>query len=341
MLEKIYFGTYTRNNSKGIYQAKLDTEKKEIRDLELFIDGIVSPTYLTTTDSGTLLTIAGNDQGQGGVASYNLTTPKPVLVDQKLADGASPCYVSYDGQRKLVYTANYHKGLVEVYRLENDNTLTLKDSVTYEGKGPRPEQDKSHAHYADLTPDNKLITIDLGDDKVLTYDVSEEGKISEIAAFQTPEGFGPRHIVFSNDGKLAYLAGELSSEVAVLEYNNGILKLIQIVSTIPVDWTKHNGVAAIRISSDDRFVYVSNRGHNSIAVFEVEEDGILKLIQTISTNGDFPRDFALDNSERFIVVAHQNSTIASLFARNETSGKLELLQTDIPVPEGVCVHFVK
>ena len=289
MLEKIYFGTYTRNNSKGIYQAKLDTEKKEIRDLELFIDGIVSPTYLTTTDSGTLLTIAGNDQGQGGVASYNLTTPKPVLVDQKLADGASPCYVSYDGQRKLVYTANYHKGLVEVYRLENDNTLTLKDSVTYEGKGPRPEQDKSHAHYADLTPDNKLITIDLGDDKVHTYDVSEEGKISEIAAFQTPEGFGPRHIVFSNDGKLAYLAGELSSEVAVLEYNNGILK----------------------------------------------------LIQTISTNGDFPRDFALDNSERFIVVAHQNSTIASLFARNETSGKLELLQTDIPVPEGVCVHFVK
>ena len=107
MLEKIYFGTYTRNNSKGIYQAKLDTEKKEIRDLELFIDGIVSPTYLTTTDSGTLLTIAGNDQGQGGVASYNLTTPKPVLVDQKLADGASPCYVSYDP--KLVYTANYHK----------------------------------------------------------------------------------------------------------------------------------------------------------------------------------------------------------------------------------------
>ena len=108
-----------------------------------------------------------------------------------------------------------------------------------------------------------------------------------------------------------------------------------------MDWTKHNGVAAIRISSDDRFVYVSNRGHNSIAVFEVEEDGILKLIQTISTNGDFPRDFALDNSERFIVVAHQNSTIASLFARNATSGKLELLQTDIPVPEGVCVYFVK
>ena len=144
-----------------------------------------------------------------------------------------------------------------------------------------------------------------------------------------------------NNGKLAYLAGELSSEVAVLEYNNGIFNLIQIVSTIPVDWTKHNGVAAIRISSDDKFVYVSNRGHNSIAVFEVEEDGILKLIQTISTNGDFPRDFALDNSERFIVVAHQNSTIASLFARNATSGKLELLQTDIPVPEVVCVHFVK
>ena len=173
------------------------------------------------------------------------------------------------------------------------------------------------------------------------HDVSKNGKLTAIQTFNTPEGFGPRHITFSKDGHLAFLAGELSSEVAVLTYKDGHFDLIQIISTIPEDWSSHNGVAAIRISDDNRFLYVSNRGNNSIAVFSIANDGILSLVQITPTNGDFPRDFAINCTGKYLIVAHQNSTVASLFEINSKTGKLTMLQTDIPIPEGVCVHFVK
>ena len=110
-------------------------------------------------------------------------------------------------------------------------------------------------------------------------------------------------------------------------------------STIPADWTEHNGAAAIRCSQDGKFVYVSNRGHNSLAVFTVQADHSLTLSQLISTAGEFPRDFALDPSEHFVVVANQNTDNASLYERDTTTGQLTLLQADVALPEGVCVCF--
>ncbi len=146
--------------------------------------------------------------------------------------------------------------------------------------------------------------------------------------------------MFAPDKKTAYLVGELSSTVSVLDYDltTGAFYLRQTVSTIPDDWTEHNGAAAIRISNDGRFVYVSNRGHNSLAVFEVL-DGELKLIQHLTTHGDFPRDFALDPTERFILVANQNTDNATLYTRDQETGLLACCQKDIPLPEGVCVYF--
>lgn len=340
MKEKILFGTYTRNNSQGIYQAVLDLDTSQLLDPQLLISDIANPTYLTTTSDNYLISVAVK-QNQGGIAIYNLNKQTPTLVDENLVDGAAPCYVSFDEKRQLVYTANYHKGEVNVFKLTEQRNLILCDTIQYSGNGPKDEQDGPHAHYADLTPDEKLVTIDLGSDQVHTYDVSRNGKLTAIQTFNTPEGFGPRHITFSKDGHLAFLAGELSSEVAVLTYKNGHFDLIQIISTIPEDWTSHNGVAAIRISDDNRFLYVSNRGNNSIAVFSIANDGILSLIQITPTNGDFPRDFAINYTGKYLIVAHQNSTVASLFEINSKTGKLTMLQTDIPIPEGVCVHFVK
>lgn len=340
MKENILFGTYTRNNSQGIYQTVLDSDTSQLSDPKLLISGIDNPTYLTTTSDNYLITVAVK-HNQGGIAIYNLNDQNPVLVDENLTDGAAPCYVSFDQKRQLVFTANYHKGQVDVFKLNEQRHLTLCDTVQYSGNGPKDEQDGPHAHYADLTPDNKLVTIDLGSDQVHTYEVSNEGKLTEIQVFKTPEGFGPRHITFSKNGHLAFLAGELSSEVAVLTYKDGHFDLIQIISTIPEDWSSHNGVAAIRISDDNRFLYVSNRGNNSIAVFSIADDGILSLVQITPTNGDFPRDFAINYTGKYLIVAHQNSTVASLFEINSKTGKLTMLQTDIPIPEGVCVHFVK
>lgn len=337
MRENILFGTYTKKSSQGIYQATLDTTTKKLSAPETFIS-IQNPTYLTLSANRTLLTISS--QGNlGGISSYN--ADNQALYNEVLFEGPNPCYVAIDEKRQLVYSANYHKGEILSYRLNSDQTLTLVDRVTKSGHGPRPEQDAAHMHYSDLTPDNRLVAIDLGADIIYTFDVANDGKLTEIAKLNLPAGFGPRHLVFAPNHEFAYLVGELSSQVATLRYHqtDGSFELIDSLKTIPADWNTHNGAAAIRISNDGNFVYVSNRGHDSIAVFQVQTNHTLKLIQLISTEGEFPRDFALNADNNFLVVANQNTDNASLYERSPKDGKLTLLQKDVLLPEGVCVHF--
>lgn len=337
MRENILFGTYTKKSSQGIYQATLDTTTKKLSAPETFIS-IQNPTYLTLSANKTLLTISS--QGNlGGISSYN--ADNQALYNEVLFEGPNPCYVAIDEKRQLVYSANYHKGEILSYRLNSDQTLTLADRVTKSGHGPRPEQDAAHMHYSDLTPDNRLVAIDLGADIIYTFDVANDGKLTEIAKLNLPAGFGPRHLVFAPNHEFAYLVGELSSQVATLRYHqtDGSFELIDSLKTIPADWNTHNGAAAIRISNDGNFVYVSNRGHDSIAVFQVQTNHTLKLIQLISTEGEFPRDFALNADNNFLVVANQNTDNASLYERSPKDGKLTLLQKDVLLPEGVCVHF--
>lgn len=338
MQEIILFGTYTRKTSNGIYQAVLDTEAKAVSTPELFLN-IQNPTYLQLNSKKTLLTVASQDS-LGGVASYNYSNKS--FFNDVFTEGANPCYVSIDEPRGLVYSANYHKGQIDVFKLNVDQTLTLTDSFKNTGNGPLPEQDSAHMHYANLTSDGRLVAVDLGSDQLHVFNVSDNGKLSNVSVFKLPAGFGPRHLVFSPNKKNVYLVGELSSNVATLNYDEstGSFNLVDIIKTIPTSWTEHNGAAAIRISNDGKFVYVSNRGHNSLAVFAVQADNTLELVQLISTEGDFPRDFALDKSEKFVVVANQNTDNATLYSRNELNGQLSLLQKDISVPEGVCVNFI-
>lgn len=336
MQETVYFGTYTKKSSQGIYQAYLDTEKKTLTTPKIVLK-TGNPTYLQVTKDK-ILAIASR-QDLGGIEIYRKADG--TLLDEALTPGPNPCYVAYDAKRQLVYTANYHKAEVNVYAIDEDGKLNLTDSFQSDGQGPRPEQEKSHLHYADLTPDGRLVVIDLGSDRVFTFDVSASGKLDLVATYQTEAGFGPRHLVFHPNGKFAYLAGELSSQVQTLAYDThtGHFRQVQTLPTIPADWTAHNGVAAIHISADGKFVYLSNRGHNSLAVFAVDAHNELTLIQHITTAGDFPRDFDLDPSQNFIICTNQNSDNATLYARNVVSGKLTLLQKDLLLPEGVCVKF--
>lgn len=339
MKEQIFFGTYTRKTSQGIYQATLDTEQKQLSDPQAVIS-IGGPTYLRLTKGNDLLAVSSED-GQGGLSSYQITTAGFTKNNSILHEGASPCYIGVDEKRQLIYTANYHKGEVIVYRIKEDHTLSQTDSVTVTGKGPREEQDSAHIHYTDLTPDGRLVAVDLGSDKIYVYNVSDAGKLTEVSVLKTEAGYGPRHLVFSPDGEYAYLAGELSSQISTLKYDQtqSSFEIVQTLKTIPTDWTKHNGAAAIKISSDGKFVYVSNRGYNSLAVFMVQADHQLQLVQQISTEGDFPRDFSLDSTEKFIVCANQNTDNVTLFERNPKTGRLACLQKDVSVPEGVCVCF--
>ncbi|KAF1302361.1 MULTISPECIES: lactonase family protein [Enterococcus] len=338
MLKKILLGTYTRRESKGIYSIVLDTEKETLEQLEL-VASENSPTYLARSKDSNTYSVT-SVEGQGGCAAYNENF---TFLNAITEEGAPLCYVSVDEPRKLVYGANYHKGEVNVYRILADGSLAASDALYHdEPTGSHENQDKPHVHYTDLTPDGRLAVCDLGTDRVYTYDVSIEGKLSEVAVYVAEDKTGPRHLAFHPNKEIAYLFGELDSTITVLRYNkeDGSFAALQKISTLPEDFHEFNGGAAIRVSNDGRFVYASNRGHNSIAVFQTADNGQqLAFVQHISTEGDFPRDFALDPSDHYLVAANQNSDNLTLYRRDSESGKLTLLQKDVYAPETVCVLF--
>lgn len=343
MIETIFLGTYTKRASKGVYQINLDTEKKQLEDLN-FIARADSPTYLALSNDDSILYTITKEQGKGGIVSFKKNEKDEFIkVDTVTSEGAPPCYIAIDQNRPFVYTANYHKGEVAVFKTDHAGHLSLLDTVAHSGSSVHENQNTPHAHYLDLTPDGQyLAACDLGTDKVYTYSVSDNGKLTEVSQFKAEPGTGPRHLVFHPSGKLAYLFGELASTVIVLSYEpeTGEFQHLQTISTIPDEHTAFNGGAAIRISKDGRFVYASNRGHDSIAVLEISpSDGTLELIQLISSEGEIPRDFDLDPSDRFVVVAHQETDNLTLFERSSETGKLKLIQKDVYAPECVCVHF--
>lgn len=347
MTETYLIGTYTRRISKGVYQLELDTDKKKLQNLE-FVGAAIDPTYVAESEKKRIYAItkvkdATTGDVTGGFYEWDGTKNNyPLKVVAGIHDQeTSPAYIAVDEARKLVFTANYHAGTICTYKIATDGSISRADRIMDKGTlGFRKEQqDGPHPHFINLTPDNRVVVVDLGIDKVFVYDISDAGKLTPVSELQMEDGYGPRHIAFDEKKKVAYLVGELSSNIAVLDYDSESGKLSQrnILSTIPDDWTEHNGAAAIRVSKDGRFVYVSNRGNNTIAVFSSDEKGDLKLIQRISTEGDFPRDFNLSDDESFIICLNQNSDNATLYARDADSGKLTMLQKDFAVPEGVSV----
>lgn len=341
MLETIYLGAYTRRDSQGIYTIILDHNEKKLKELTLLIKEN-NPTYLDFNGENFIYSVT-QEKDKGGIAAYQKQEDGHFkLINRSLEVGVPPCYVAVDHERQLVYGANYHQGIILVYQIETDGSVTLVDKIQDEGHGPHENQEGPHAHYTDLTPDNRLVVCDLGNDTVYTYTVSKEGKLTETARFHTHPGAGPRHLVFHPNGKIAYLFVELSSEVIVLDYDStdGTFTEQQIISSIPTEHTDFNSGAAIRVSNDGKFVYATNRGHNSIVVYQTSNAGSkLELIQRESVEGDFPRDFNLSPNEKFVIVANQNSDNLTLFERNTTDGKLTLLQKEVYAPEVVCVKF--
>jgi 6-phosphogluconolactonase len=332
----ILIGGYTKHESAGIYQFDFigsgDQAHLEQRRNVVEVGG---PTYFQK-DGQFIFTIK-NENGQGGIAAF----ANGKLVSQLLHEGPSPAYIGINKEKKVLYTANYHTGVLAVISYDDQGQLTLLDQVKHENKalGPRPEQAGAHPHYFDETPGGHLVSCDLGQDRVDFYGFDGQ-KLTHLASYQNEDGFGSRHLAFSPDGKYFYVAGELSSQVNVVKFDeeNWMFQSLATYSTIPESWDQHNGAAAIRLSSDGKFLYVSNRGHDSIAVFAVLPDQALKLVQRVSTFGEFPRDFNWDAKEKYVVAANQNSNNATLYQR-QSDGTLTPLEKDIAVPEGTRVLF--
>ena len=332
---EIYFGTYTRRTSKGIYKASFDETTGKLSNLQLVAEE-ANPTYLAFAGDGNLYTV-GAVGDEGGIASFS---PDYHLINHVLEEGAPLCYVSVDNERQLVYGANFHKGQILSYKRQPDGGLELADVIQHHGSGPHPNQQGPHAHFADLTPDKYLVTCDLGCDQVLTYRVSDDGKLSLLDSYQSAAGAGPRHLVFHPSAKIAYLICELNATIEVLIYDGlGQFERMQTIATLPSDYTDFNATAAIRISADGKFVYASNRGHDSIAVYKTLADASLELVEIVPTNGKTPRDFTLSPSNSHLIVAHQDSDGVTVFARNAETGKLTEISHDFQVPEAVCTSF--
>ncbi|MCK3905004.1 lactonase family protein [Streptococcus suis] len=331
----VYFGTYTKRESKGIYKAQFNSETGQLSNLELVAEE-PNPTYLAFDKAGRLYSV-GAENGQGGIVAFDTDFS---LLNHVVSEGAPHCYVAVDEERNLVYAANYHKGQVLVYKRLENGSLELTDIAQHQGSGPHENQASAHVHFSDLTPDKFLVTCDLGCDQVVTYKVSDQGKIEKLATYQAAAGSGPRHIVFHPVAKIAYLICELNSTIEVLIYDGwGEFEHLQTISTLPQDHTDFNGTAAIRITKDGKFVYGSNRGNDSIAVYKTLGDASLELVQIVSTHGKTPRDFTLSPDEKHLIAVHQDSDNATVFSRDTETGRLTELSHDFYLPEAVCVTF--
>ncbi|MEH7156734.1 lactonase family protein [Neobacillus drentensis] len=341
-----YIGTYTKGGSKGIYSFSLDTKEARITDIKEAAQ-LENPTYVTISNDNRYLYSVAKEGDQGGVVSFLINEDGTLNeLNRQMLPGSSPCHVNVDSKNHYAFSANYHKGSVESYLInqKDGSVLPAASVIKHEGSGPDPRQEKPHTHYAGVTPDEKyLAVVELGIDALITYAINTDGTLSKAHLLPLKAGSGPRHLVFHPNQKFAYIMTEFSSEVIVLTYfkEDGHFTERQYISTLPADFTENNQGSAIHLSSDGRFVYAGNRGHNSIAVFSVDqESGELMFVERVSTKGDWPRDFMFDPTEKFMVASNQESSNLVLYSRDENSGKLTLIQSDIEVPYPVCIKFL-
>lgn len=339
-----YIGTYTKGESKGIYRFALDTEVERILDVKP-VATLENPTYVTISKDNKNLYSVVKEGEKGGITAFSINEENGELlkINSQFSEGASPCHVSVNGDNNVVVTANYHKGTIDSYEVHGQvNPVT--STMQHTGTGPnQARQEKPHAHYSGFSPDEKYVhAVDLGTDQVISYKL-DNSTLTESSTLNVKPGSGPRHLTFHPNGKFAYVMTELSSEVIVLSYNeqDGSFAELQYISTIPDDFTENNQGSAIHISNDGQFVYAGNRGHNSIAVFSINQDTAkLELVEIVSSEGNWPRDFVLDPTENFVIASNEISGNLVLYSRDKQTGKLSVIQSDVLVPEPVCVKFL-
>lgn len=339
MKEKLIFGTYSSRISKGIYEAEFDTDSGKIGGVHLSAE-IGAPTYLALSDANVIYTV-NQDGDKGGVSAYNLSGNQFNKLADHIFNASAPVNVTINEERQLVFASNYNNGFVQIFKIMSNGDLSLADEIHNSGHGVLPQQNTSHLHYAQLTPDGRLCMTDLGTDEILVFNLASDGHVlQKSTTFHTRPGFGPKKITFTNNGEYAYVLGELANQVILLKYHpkRCIFDQIQSISTLPGNWIGENGCGAMYLSKDQKYLYVSNRGHNSVSVFSVDETNYqLKTIQNIPSGGDFPREFCLDQSEKYMIVGNQKSDSIAIYQRDFKTGRLTLLSINHDVPEPVCI----
>lgn len=353
----VYFGTYTKDKSKGIYRAKLDARTGKLSVPELATEA-KDPSFLAVHPNGGYLYAI--DEGSSpektpgkGLAAYAIDGPsgKLTLLNEQSTGGPGPCHLSVDAEGKCVVVANYSGGSVAAVALRTDGRLGSVGSVIkHAGSSVHPTRQKQpHAHAATISPDNRFVLApDLGIDRVLVYALdAAAAKLTAgtPAGVALPPGSGPRHVAFRPDGKFVYAINELLCTMAVFRWDaaRGTLTEVQSVSTLPDGVSVQRGfsTAEVAVHPSGKFLYGSNRGHDTIVAYAVEPgSGRLTLVEHESTQGKTPRNFAIDPSGGWLLAENQGSDSVVVFKIDGASGKLEPTGQVVEVPMPVCAVFV-
>lgn len=345
-----FIGTYTDAGSEGIYRSAI-----------LESDLLASPNLAATSQNPSFLALdpAGRflysvneiadfeGQATGAVSSFALLDGGALQpVNEQPSGGRGPCHLALDVEGRWVAVANYGGGSTTLLPVLEDGSLGPPSSVArHEGSSVnRARQSEPHAHCVGFSSDgSRLYSADLGTDEVLVYDIRDGGHLTEATprALRLKPGAGPRHFALSADGRFLYVINELDSTVSVFGLSPGSgVEPFQVISTLPAGFAGDNWTAEIQLSADGRYLYGSNRGHDSLVVFATDPDsGKLTLVQHQSCGGQWPRSFSLDPTGRYLVAANQRSDNVVLFHVDPRSGRLTPAGSQIEVSKPVCILF--
>jgi 6-phosphogluconolactonase len=353
----MYVGTYTEegSTSKGIYAYRFDPGNGQLTPIGLAAQ-TTNPSFLAVhPNHGFLYAVneTGNYKGQksGAVSAFaiNQTTGKLTLLNQVASGGADPCYITVDKTGKFVLVANYTGGSVSVFPIQPDGSLGDASAfVQHTGHGTNPQrQEGPHAHSIDLSPDNRFAIVDdLGLDETLVYRFDNaKGTLTpnDPAFAKADAGAGPRHFALHPNGKFGYVINEMGDTVSVFSFDAaaGVLRPLQTISTIPKGFVGQNDDAEIAIHASGKFLYASNRGHDSIAVFAIDPDkGTLTLVEYASTKGQSPRHFEIDPTGSLLFAENEKSDDIVVFRIDPGTGRLTPTGKTLEVSQPVCVKFV-
>ncbi len=350
----LYVGTYTRNGSEGIYRFYMNPATGELTPAGVTA-GVDNPSFLAIhPDLHTLYAVneVMEFEGQpgGALSAFQIdpTDGNLTFLNQQPTHGGAPCYVSVEADGNVVLVANYGSGNLATYLVQPDGSLSAPaDRVQHVGSGPDPRrQEGPHAHSINMTPDNRFaVAADLGLDKVLIYKLdSATGTLDphDPPFAEVPGGQGPRHFAFHPNGHFFYVINEMGSTVTAFAFDGDRTAFtpLQTISTLPVGWEGRTSCADIHLSPSGRFLYGSDRGHDSIAIFAVDPiHGTLTALGHTPTGGRTPRNFAIDPTGSFLLAANQDTGSIVVFGIDREHGTLDPTGMEASVPMPVCLTF--
>ena len=353
--QDFFVGTYGMGLDGGIFFCRLDLKSGEI-SLIKENKGIDNPSFITIDSSNRFLFAVNEveraeDYSGGFISSFTVKKDDGSLklINKQPTLGGSPCYVGIDPADKFLLVTNYSGGSIIVFPILDGGNIGQNISfIQNTGHSINPDRQKSpHPHSIFLSPDSHFTFVpDLGLDKIFIYRFDQEsGRLSSnpIPSVSLNPGAGPRHFTFHPDLKLAYVINELNSTITGFRYKpmNGKLTAIQTIGTLPEGFQGESYCADIHIHPDGMFLYGSNRGHNSIACYSIDQSkGKLEMIGCASTQGDWPRNFAIDPTGQYLLAANQRSNNIITFSINKETGKLIPTGFPIEINQPVCIKFL-